>query len=825
MDKSVVDQVVDMGFSREDAEFALKQSNNNVERAIEYIFSGKIHEDRVKNEWNEAQFTQTNWDSQGPILNENETSAFAPDTFYNEGEATSTNNRPSSQMMDHGKPFDEDEMDENMAKAMQMSLDDLSASQLDLNYNPSVPVDRRDQESGVVFGPATQDHYDSSQWGMTTLQNQSTNFPEYKSGSWRRDPNTPPVLRPLTQAGSLTQLLMILHSIPLVRASMLLFGHKLVGDYGIAVNWWDKELIYIPAFAESNLENKQIKQLMLLVESQRIMAFLDTHSESERSYCSIENLMYSLIDSDFMQKYGPLAGFMKSWSSVAGQYAEILQLPKITDLHGRLFDAKAALGSEQAVEDDGEFTSLDLVVSDIVRNTYRSLVGVLDDLLWSEEPDAYLSAIGYVFTIAIRQENGLPGSGLDLPLEWYPDRYTKPFKQVMKVRNQRRVEVLDAIEELRERRYKIVKFANYDTQSLVHSSINYFEAKTTASPGQAKSDGTASTLDKLKTLSTTLRGFVSRIDAKIEFLEQQIRGLTEFMSGPPAEDDEAGQVALKEAFNRQPVPKFHKYLLAGVIISDSTVYFRQRRTTAKRSSAEPPSILDDQDGIDERQEQEEAVEYIWYHYDYFGGTVAGAFEIRQVNAEQVVLAAATTGDDGVIALYADAKAYESEEDATAYVNEALRDFLVKDNELLKTELNGTIGIADLITLDNHVSETPVLSSMSSSVLLAANDSDVEMLNDYGLVTEIKEPSDVDSVVEDDTVLVENTDALSTRTTSSRSIGSTSALPRSGGDFSEEVSVGENVLLTGKARVMHAEHADEQELFDSDEDMLNQMRRK
>ncbi|KAK9384711.1 hypothetical protein V1515DRAFT_322222 [Lipomyces mesembrius] len=42
--ESAVEQIVDMGFSRSDAVVALQASNNDVGRAIDYIFSGKLDE-------------------------------------------------------------------------------------------------------------------------------------------------------------------------------------------------------------------------------------------------------------------------------------------------------------------------------------------------------------------------------------------------------------------------------------------------------------------------------------------------------------------------------------------------------------------------------------------------------------------------------------------------------------------------------------------------------------------------------------------------------------------------------------------------------------
>ncbi|KAK9234486.1 hypothetical protein V1525DRAFT_350124 [Lipomyces kononenkoae] len=368
-----------------------------------------------------------------------------------------------------------------MVKAMHMSLHDLSAMDAGREQQ-SQQVNREGQESGVVFRPATQGGYNTDQWGLMALSDQpGVAQSPFDLGNSRRESEVPPVLRPCEQARYLAPLLMILHSIPISRTALLLFGKQLVKDYGIAPAWWDRELIFVPEFAASPQKQEDLQRLLLLLECQRTMAFLDMTSPPGRAYASIENLVYAFsacqqtymdfAHSDFIADSEPIANFLKVWSLVAGQYADSLELPVPNAMSDKLFNSWVSLDRRVPTETDSttntttmeqKFVNLELIITEDVRNLYGSFVGALDSLLWSEEPEAYLKSVADVFVISIKQDNWLAGAGVDLPLEWYPDRYTKPFMKAMKSRNTRRVEALDEIQSLRERRLQIAEYAVCD---------------------------------------------------------------------------------------------------------------------------------------------------------------------------------------------------------------------------------------------------------------------------------------------------------------------------------------------------------------------------
>ncbi|KAK9247137.1 hypothetical protein V1506DRAFT_533023 [Lipomyces tetrasporus] len=887
---SAVKQIVDMGFSHSDAAFALQASNNDVGRAIDYIFSGQLEEDRRKNQWNESEFMQANWEpadnnSKPTVFNENEIQAFAPETFYGDDD------RPKDTYTDRPAPgnivelggADDEQMDDDIATAMRMSLQDLSASDAGMGQHTQ-QVSREGQESGVVFGPATQDSYNEDQWGMMTLSgDQSAAQNSFELESSQRGPGEQPILRPCERAKNLAPLLMILHSIPRSRAALLLFGKQLAKDYGIASTWWDKELIFVPEFAESSQKQEDLQRLLLLLECQRIMAFLHIASPSGRAYASIENLVHALsacqetymdlAHSDFITDSEPIANFSKVWSLVAGQYADSLAVPSLKAMSDKLFNSWVSLDRPAAAEADSsampmeqKFVNLELVITEDVRTMYGSLVGALDSLLWSEEPDAYLKSVADIFVISIKRENWLTGAGVDLPLEWYPDRYTMPFMKVMRPCNKRRAEILDEIQNLRKRRFQIAEYTGYNTKSLLDSTIAYFTAATAA-----ETDTTPPILTKLQQLTANLDQYIARLDKKIGFLEQEIRSLTEFLSEPPAADDIGARNALASAFGDRQVPDFHRYTLAGVIVSDSIAYFK-RKVEPLDGDGDESNILEKQEGaggvaatrvIDSDTDTgglpalDEQYEWLRYTFAYYSGNMSDSFEVRPVNPEQVIDVARSTGPDGVVAVYASDDAYRDSAQFDGLVNAGLKEFLARDHELLRRELSRTEQPIDLINLEPATNERELISTpttATSSSFEVDSDRD-EARNEKSVISEFiqqhidnrraaaadrggqadeewpEEPDRDPATVDDDAELMPASFPASPELARRISIsGAPTSDPAAQSPTSSDATVmrGRGSIVhsgSGKGRVEHAEHADDRDMADSDEEMLDRMRRR
>ena len=132
------------------------------------------------------------------------------------------------------------------------------------------------------------------------------------------------------------------------------------------------------------------------------------------------------------------------------------QMPEVD----RVFQSWACVDNFQMpnVETEQNFVNLDVYISGEVAELYGSFTGALDALLWGDMPETYLKVLAEIVAITMKQDNNLPGTGLDIPLEWYPDRYTKPFKDIMFVKNQRRLNIFDQMEDLRIKRSDILEY-------------------------------------------------------------------------------------------------------------------------------------------------------------------------------------------------------------------------------------------------------------------------------------------------------------------------------------------------------------------------------
>ncbi|KAK9462809.1 uncharacterized protein V1516DRAFT_662839 [Lipomyces oligophaga] len=703
-----VSQIVDMGFSQTDAIFALQKSNNDVTRAIEYIFSGQIETDRQANTWDESQFSKENWETAQNIpsdLNDNAISAFAPDTFYD-------------------APHENENLDDRdleLQKAMSLSLQ---------GHAPKAAANRVNlagQETGMLK-PALNANYDSSQWGMVTLD-PSDEVLDTPTGCLR-NLEEPPIIIPNSRNPCLAAYITIMHSIPLVRAAFLLFGLQLVGDYGFTDDWWDKALLYIPEVSQQYYDSLEIRQrILLLVETQRLMAFLENtgkEGEALRASAGLNNLVYALssaqaslnmtnsLEDTLSAEDSAIVLFTRIWETILQMHGSALGVSeglrrlvdrdrpvrKTIELSSEggqvidpaqpgleeefLFTTVVVIESDDQDEDvnsEERFTSMEVAVSKQTLEIYDSLNAAIDHLLWqSLKAKAYILSTAHILTISIRQESNRAGTGFDLPTEWYPDRYTYSFQHLMysSIEDQARIEV--EIQKLLDWRQKITEYGDHDVVALMSNTCKYF-----AEPEyHLGADGLSVKLEQLK---ASLEGYVGRIEDKLDLLRSQARELGNYMSSP---EHTNGIDLEKEGL------QFHKYNLVGVIVSDHHYYYRRKLPNLTQRTTADLIYLND------IEDEEMNRTYEWFRVltlDSGGSETV----ITRVDESVVISTAKSEGEDGVTAVYASEVAldYIDNEDL---VNDGLRQFIRLDNELLAPQL--------------HKSSSTVSSDSSSSSLSA-----------------------------------------------------------------------------------------------------------
>ncbi|KAI8940815.1 hypothetical protein NX059_002077 [Plenodomus lindquistii] len=282
------------------------------------------------------------------------------------------------------------------------------------------------QESGVlgntntVFGPATQSHYDASQWAIvpTTTEVISDPIPSQR----QREEGQPAILKPSPNFNYLPCLIPILHSIPQFRNALLSPG-VLHRDYWVGEDWWSGVASPSARIIDESKGLAETHGLDILYEAQRLMAFLDN---TDRIYGSIN----ALLNMDAWKESTPpglaeedddLLKFLLLWS-----FAFQAQVPG-ADLNGALRSTANVAGSQE------EIFILDGTVTRDASRPDISLYDVLDDTLFSGSGgSAHLVNPSNVLMLRLTSSRtDAADLGCRIPATLYADRYLERNKHII----------------------------------------------------------------------------------------------------------------------------------------------------------------------------------------------------------------------------------------------------------------------------------------------------------------------------------------------------------------------------------------------------------
>ena len=168
-----------------------------------------------------------------------------------------------------------------------------------------------DQETGVTdgknFKPAERSYYDPNSWSLVSRPIMPNPDPEYR----KRPPGTPAFMKPTPRGHYLPALFTIFQQIPLAKEA-LLARSAMLQDYGMGEDWWDGESIRVRRVVLAESENAATQDVPLVIETQRIMAFLEL---TERAYGNV-SVLGPLAESDDAQSsnsHPPESMFLESW--------------------------------------------------------------------------------------------------------------------------------------------------------------------------------------------------------------------------------------------------------------------------------------------------------------------------------------------------------------------------------------------------------------------------------------------------------------------------------------------------------------------------------
>ncbi|KAH8733220.1 hypothetical protein GQ44DRAFT_23252 [Phaeosphaeriaceae sp. PMI808] len=380
------------------------------------------------------------------------------------------------------------------------------------------------QESGVVgnaqpiFGPATRDHYDTTQWALVPRATEV--IPDPAPSDRQREKGQPAVLKPSPRFNYLPALISILHSIPLFR-NALLAPTVTQSNYWMGDDWW-KGSPEIPSRIIDTENQDEVYRLEILYEAQRLMAFLDT---SDRAYATVS----SILELDAWKEFSPmledddddLLKFLLLWSA-----AYQAQVPD-AQLNGEL-RSLVNIGSSHV-----ENFVFDATVIREGSKPNRSLYDVLDDNLFTMDTgSAHISTISKVLILRLTSATtNAQGLGCRIPATLYADRYLEVNKPVidgmydtMKQYQAQLKDIDTTIQRLKFHTPKEkAKTKPVETLKLIEKSMKAFQPQ---NEGENPDPKDAAVLSQLQTLYQSIESKLAALNEQTKQVQETLNSIS-----------------------------------------------------------------------------------------------------------------------------------------------------------------------------------------------------------------------------------------------------------------------------------------------------------
>jgi hypothetical protein len=442
------------------------------------------------------------------------------------------------------------------------------------------------QENGVTgtgqqFGPAKGDYRDTKQWAMTVSKATAREVIDNPPPADRqRKPGEPTFLRASDRLGAetLASLLTIYHSIPLAREALLLPSYQQF-NYGYDPQWWNGHHIEVPRLISLDEHGTQQNRDDVLIETQRLMVFLD---HSNRAYGSIEALadlqsyQEKVAESEFSR-------FMEAWNEGAMLRSPDDPLTQVFSSHGIRHDVGRTQGKY--------FFALEPMVDPEIK---QSFTDILDDIIWSDQQtvgrplnDVWIDKLGEIMTFRLsdpqRKKENL---GVEIPLVWYPDRYMEHMREASWNMRIRRARLLERIFRLNRSKNDILNCQPDNRQGKLDIRQVLTEVaerapvvvKNQLPQSDPMSSGSRISSAEVGDCVKALQDLVARIDIKVEEIEVQKSALREEMKLTTLE--------LTKPETEADARRFHRYTLRGVSTKPNVTYLL-RRSAGSHQDADP----------------------------------------------------------------------------------------------------------------------------------------------------------------------------------------------------------------------------------------------
>ncbi|KGM91596.1 uncharacterized protein PADG_12276 [Paracoccidioides brasiliensis Pb18] len=405
----------------------------------------------------------------------------------------------------------------------------------ELAGNGDISIDEGGQETGVVqlhtnhtsFGPATKSHYEETAWALTLLDTTARDVCIHPDPEERkRAINEPAFLRPSADMEYLAGFVTILHAIPLAREALLL-RDKVIRDYGNDPQWWNGQPINLPAsvtLADDGYMDEDEPNVLLL-ETQRLMAFLDSTHRAFGSADILANLDYSRSDNSDDYSIGQ---FLESW-----QISAVTATPdnQLATIFSSMASKRPFSINDEPI--DREFLTLTLSVYPEYAET---LYDVMDTSMWndsmeSELDDIWIDRIGEVFSLRLDAAGDQKSVNVKIPAVWYPDRYMEACRDISRDIRKKRIEAYIEIERLHDlmQRFSTLRIGDYTSHiknsfNLAVNALQVASRNNLANGSHEDADTPDQTIvshEAAMDLANELRGLTEKIDEKLQCLEER----------------------------------------------------------------------------------------------------------------------------------------------------------------------------------------------------------------------------------------------------------------------------------------------------------------
>ncbi|RPB07605.1 hypothetical protein P167DRAFT_609376 [Morchella conica CCBAS932] len=733
VDENKIEALVQLGLPRDAAVQSLKSCNGQLERAAEYYYGGDYQKAQDSVKWSEEVWAAPREGPTGPALPPEfriqsldvlPPSVFEPDS------------RPPSRISNR-KPIDLTDGDENdpeLARALAASLQESSGDHSGGYFSQ--------QESGIThtsptnpnFGRAPPEReYEPNQWALTTTQTHEIFLDPFPADR-KRIQGDPSFLRPDKSGGNLAALITILHAIPGAREA-LLFRTLVSPDYGHDDQWWNGQTIrklrivnvdeHLEAFAPEEI-----------VEAQRLMAFLD---QTTRAYGSVEGLSSlqsiqndphsgnSLQSSTITEKIsvysssdrllvaGIIAAFFDAWRIATDKV--------VYDLGENVHFVNPFVSTATQRPREASISEVEPQIShqkfgDLTLISYAedaTLYDAIDRVVWILDDNDVFVEFSDVLCISIKPDiNDIPriGCRLDIPMTFYPDRYTEdwiePVREIRKQIEEKRALIVDIEikeEKLRNFRSKKIGGRNptYDPKILLESVIEHLSTPQPPTPSPAddghedvptesqkdkpelqqdadiqsqmgdslySQDRDQDTVHMLKSILSQLEKKLDDLSVKKEEAHKEFKKLKDLLTSPETSDPN--------------LPALTKYSLRGFSTEPTVVYVLIPDDTIGVSIDGASSSSANTSG-----EQWWCIHWGTTSNSGWDDTPTASYEVKKVALEEVQSAMKNTGDGSLLLVYANDNALIPPDGVHMFLPTALQTFVERDNAAFKAELQPT----------------------------------------------------------------------------------------------------------------------------------------